>query len=156
MHVSQVDVIASAPDITAVPRRLHGKIGTLEVGRGIAAFLVVLDDAGYLVAENRYFGQDAFGGLLLDGHVGVDFFFVLSGFIIATVHLPDIGDRTRLGHYAGRRFFRIMPPYWMILSVIVPVYLGSSLHGPAWHRGASLRTPTPPPTADGSNDRRYT
>ena len=138
MHVNQVDVVASASDITAVPRGLHGKIGTLELGRGVAAFLVVLDHAGYLVAENRYFGRDAFNGLLLNGHVGVDFFFVLSGFIIATVHWPDIGDRMRLGHYAGRRFFRIMPPYWVILSIVVPIYLGSSLGVARQHQWSNV------------------
>jgi len=98
------------------------KFGTLEFGRGVAAFLVVLDHAGYLVAEDRYFGRQAFGGLLLNFHVGVDFFFVLSGFIISTVHWQDGGRPQRLRRYALRRFMRIFPPYWVILTFVVIIY----------------------------------
>jgi len=99
-----------------------GKFGSLEFARGIAALLVVLDHAGYMVREDRYFGQDAFGGLLLNLHVGVDFFFVLSGFIISTVHWGDAGRRDRLRHYAKRRFMRIFPPYWVVLTFVVVAY----------------------------------
>jgi len=99
-----------------------GKFGSLEFARGIAALLVVLDHAGYMVREDRYFGQDAFGGVLLNLHVGVDFFFVLSGFIISTVHWGDAGRRDRLWHYAKRRFMRIFPPYWIVLTFVVATY----------------------------------
>lgn len=102
--------------------RAPGKFGSLEFARGIAALLVVLDHAGYLVAEDRYFGRQAFDGLLLNFHVGVDFFFVLSGFIIATVHWGDAGRPDRLGRYARRRFTRIFPPYWIILTFVVITY----------------------------------
>jgi len=100
----------------------RGKFGSLEFARGIAALLVVLDHAGYMVREDRYFGRDAFGGLLLNLHVGVDFFFVLSGFIISTVHWGDAGRRDRLGRYAERRFMRIFPPYWVVLTFVVVTY----------------------------------
>ena len=99
-----------------------GKFGSLEFARGIAALLVVLDHAGYLVAEDRYLGRQAFGGLLLNFHVGVDFFFVLSGFIISTVHWGDAGRPDRLVRYAKRRFMRIFPPYWVILTFVVITY----------------------------------
>ena len=111
--------------------RASGKFGSLEFGRGIAAFLVVLDHAGYLVAQDRYFGRQAFDGLLLNFHVGVDFFFVLSGFIISTVHWGDAGRPNRLAHYAKRRFMRIFPPYWVILTFVVITYLTSPQLGVA-------------------------
>jgi|HubBroStandDraft_1064217.scaffolds.fasta_scaffold00053_30 exopolysaccharide production protein ExoZ len=106
----------------ATPPPSPAKFGSLELARGIAALLVVLDHAGYLVAEDRYFGRQAFGGLLLNCHVGVDFFFVLSGFIIAAVHWADGGEPTQLKRYAIRRFLRIFPPYWIILTFVVIVY----------------------------------
>jgi peptidoglycan/LPS O-acetylase OafA/YrhL len=108
-----------------------GKFGSLELGRGIAALLVVLDHAGYMVREDRYFGRDAFGGLLLNLHVGVDFFFVLSGFIISTVHWGDAGRRGLLPRYARRRFIRIFPPYWVILTFVVVTYTMSPQLGVA-------------------------
>lgn len=56
-------------------------------------------------------------------NVGVDFFFVLSGFLITFVHWDDFGCPGRLPHYASRRFSRIFPAYWIILSFIVPIYV---------------------------------
>lgn len=60
------------------------------------------------------------------GHSGVDFFFVISGFIILFVHGGDCGRPDRLGHYAERRFTRIFPAYWTILAVTIVSALLSS------------------------------
>ncbi len=96
---------------------------TLEIGRFIAAAMVALSHAVSLIAEPRWFGVVALDGRLANMNVGVDFFFVLSGFIVSFVHWDDFGRPDRLAHYASRRFTRVFPPYWVVLSVIVPVYL---------------------------------
>jgi exopolysaccharide production protein ExoZ len=57
--------------------------------------------------------------MLVFGHAGVDFFFVLSGFIIMHVHNDDIGQPARIGNYLWRRFSRIFPFYWVITAVCV-------------------------------------
>src|SRR3954463_5354085 len=82
----------------------------LELGRGIAAIMVALSHAVGLVAEPRWFGAVGFGGHLANLNVGVDFFFVLSGFIVTFVHWGDIGRRDRLANYARQRFTRVFPP----------------------------------------------
>jgi peptidoglycan/LPS O-acetylase OafA/YrhL len=97
-----------------------GKIEGIEVGRGVAASLVALHHAGNLAAQPRFFGVEGFGGHLGNFNVGIDFFFVLSGFIIAWVHWRDIGERGRVRRYAVRRFVRIYPPYW---GVVIPLIL---------------------------------
>jgi len=56
------------------------------------------------------------------GHAGVDFFFVLSGFIIHYAHAADLGRPDRLSRYAWRRFTRIYPTYWVAFAAILPVY----------------------------------
>lgn len=43
------------------------------------------------------------------GYLGVDLFFVLSGWIIVHVHGDDIGEPGRAGRYAWRRFSRVWP-----------------------------------------------
>jgi len=53
------------------------------------------------------------------GHAGVDFFFVLSGFIIFFVHGKDIGKPSRLPHYVWRRFIRIYPVYWAVTLISI-------------------------------------
>ena len=90
----------------------------VEAARGIAALLVVLVHTTDILAEPRDFGRMPLAGLFRFGHAGVDFFFVLSGFIITYVHYGDIGHRNRLGGYAWKRFARIYPTYWVVTAIL--------------------------------------
>lgn len=99
------------------------RIGSLEVGRGVAAALVVLHHAGSIAEQPRFFDAVPFAGHLHFFYVGVDFFFVLSGFIISWVHWGDLGKPQTLGRYAAKRFLRIYPPYWGVLIPLVLLYL---------------------------------
>lgn len=94
------------------------KLTGIEAGRGVAAMLVVGVHARDHLFKN--FGVPVpLGDLFFFGHAGVDFFFVLSGFIIMHVHASDIGRPGRLGHYLQRRFTRIYPFYWIVLLLTV-------------------------------------
>ncbi len=75
------------------------------------------------MAQPRFYGEHPFSGHLQNFNVGVDFFFVLSGFIITWVHWKDIGDSSRLGNYAIKRFLRIYPAYWGIVIPLAILYL---------------------------------
>ena len=46
--------------------------------------------------------------------VGVTIFFLLSGYLL---YRPFLRGGVRLGEYAWRRFFRIVPAYWVALTV---------------------------------------
>ena len=102
------------------PRRLTG----IEAGRGIAATLVVL----YHVARHldANFGAPLLKAIFQFGHAGVDFFFVISGFVILFVHYEDIGNPSRLTHYVGRRFTRLMPTYWVATTLALGLILGGT------------------------------
>jgi exopolysaccharide production protein ExoZ len=108
------------------------RLAGIEAGRGIAALLVVAVHAGDHV---RYaYGPYFLGDLTIFGHSGVDFFFVLSGFIIMHVHRGDIGRPGRLWNYIKRRVTRIYPFYWLVLAgslVLAMVVKGASLPSPA-------------------------
>src|SRR5690242_6793447 len=93
------------------------KITTLEACRGFAAVLVVLYHASGSMFE-IYFGYPAVSWFRF-GHAGVDFFFVLSGFIILYVHADDCGRPERLRHYAYRRVVRIYPIYWAVTVAMI-------------------------------------
>lgn len=91
------------------------KFLSVEAARGVAAILVVLVHGSDMLAGHKYFAAMPFGGIFRFAHAGVDFFFVLSGFIIFHVHRSELGDPTKFGRYIKRRFIRIFPTYWTIL-----------------------------------------
>lgn len=68
-------------------------------------------------------GYLPWGGVAQFGHAGVDFFFVLSGFIILFIHSKDIGKPAKLAHYTQRRFTRIYPMYWFasLITLILTI-----------------------------------
>ena len=91
---------------------------SVEAARGVAAILVVLVHASNMLSAPKYFGTMPFDGVFRFAHAGVDFFFVLSGFIIFHVHRKDLGVPSRLGEYLRRRFVRIFPTYWTVLFIL--------------------------------------
>jgi peptidoglycan/LPS O-acetylase OafA/YrhL len=107
----------------------------IEAARGIAALLVVVHHASRNIAEPRFYNQTLLSGHFEIFHVGVDFFFVLSGFIIAWMHWSDIGVPSRLGGYVLRRVIRIYPTYWGILIPVMIAFYLSPGFGRSFDRG---------------------
>lgn len=93
------------------------KLAGVEAARGLAAMLVVCVHASSILADPKDFGAPPFAGLFTFAHAGVDFFFVLSGFIILHIHHDDIGRPDRLAAYAWKRFARLVPTYWIVLCL---------------------------------------
>lgn len=111
-----------------------GQIESLQIGRGIAALLVVLHHATALVAVNA--GATFAGGAFQGGAAGVDFFFVLSGFIIFHRHAREFGQRDKVAEYTWRRLVRVFPVYWIVTvavlcaAIAVPGYGGADIGSP--------------------------
>jgi peptidoglycan/LPS O-acetylase OafA/YrhL len=93
----------------------HQKLNLLQVFRGLAAVLVILAHCDLIFNQN--FKKDFFGKIFNFGGSGVDFFFVLSGFIILYIHQSDIGNRSKLKSFFIKRITRIYPIYWVILTL---------------------------------------
>ncbi|RKF18727.1 acyltransferase [Alginatibacterium sediminis] len=91
---------------------------SLQSGRAIAALLVVLFHLGGTIAKEKYFDMEAFFIPFSFGGFGVDFFFVLSGFIIYHAHKNDIGQPKALPSYLYKRITRIYPVYLIIFTAV--------------------------------------
>lgn len=96
-----------------------GKLTSIQAARGFAAMLVVIYHLERLTQPEQYLGRLAFDGVFGFGHAGVDFFFVLSGFIIYYVHHRDLGVPAALPRFAWRRATRIYPAYWLVTGFVV-------------------------------------
>jgi peptidoglycan/LPS O-acetylase OafA/YrhL len=59
-------------------------------------------------------------GLKAPGAIAVQFFFVLSGFVMLTAHRRDFGKPWAVLHFWWRRACRIYPMYW--IAMLVPLY----------------------------------
>ncbi|MDX3925377.1 MAG: acyltransferase [Shinella sp.] len=101
-----------------------GRLSGLDGLRGVAILLVIMF---HVVLEYPFrAGPDALyyklGGL---GWIGVDLFFVLSGFLITGILLDNKGSGNYLLAFFGRRALRIFPLYYAVLIflfVILPPF----------------------------------
>lgn len=98
-------------------------IKTLQAGRALAAISVAAFHLSLLMGNERYGGTEVFRDFTRHGNLGVDFFFVLSGFIILFAHAKDIGHPIRWREYLSRRFVRVFPVYWLYTAVFVALLL---------------------------------
>ena len=103
-----------------------GRIQGIQILRGIAASLVVLVHSQY--GDNYNIATDLFSWSRLF-EMGVDLFFVTSGFIMMLVSDPLTGRETSPHHFLVRRIQRIVPLYWFYTllltfgAVLVPSIL---------------------------------
>jgi exopolysaccharide production protein ExoZ len=89
------------------------KLNLLQGFRGIASLLVLLVHGTALLKQQTH--QAVLGNWFSFGYTGVDFFFVLSGFIIYYIHHRDIGQPDRWRNFVSKRFWRVYPLYWLVL-----------------------------------------
>lgn len=111
----------------------------LQLIRGIAAILVVCHHS-YRLLIHYHPQQPSPLDLLHFGSLGVDLFFVLSGFIILYTHHSDIGGGIKsLKIFMLKRFIRIYPIYWLVTIVFISLkYFVSKSYFPMDHILKSL------------------
>jgi peptidoglycan/LPS O-acetylase OafA/YrhL len=100
----------------------RSQINSLQVFRGLAALAVVAHHA--VLSTEAFVGTlpAAVSSLLTFGLLGVDFFFVLSGFIIMFAHMDDDRTQAAVKRYAFKRLTRIFPAYWPVGLGMIALY----------------------------------
>jgi peptidoglycan/LPS O-acetylase OafA/YrhL len=94
------------------------EIATLQYGRGIAALFVVMFHCEGL--PEKYLGGPGVDNIFRAGHSGVEFFFLLSGFIIHHTRPRGTGKPHQLRDFYIKRAIRVLPMFWM---VVIPMGL---------------------------------
>jgi peptidoglycan/LPS O-acetylase OafA/YrhL len=92
-----------------------GQIVTVQALRAVAALAILIRHAGF--KEYPFLS------------VGVDLFFVISGFIMVVSCWPEFGKPCAARRFAVRRIVRIVPLYWLatLFWLMVAVYYGENV-----------------------------
>ena len=99
---------------------MKAKLGSLEVGRFIAASLVVISHVAPTVNNYAARADERILPHFDVGPLGVAYFFVLSGFVMASNHAKDFGRLAAVPKFLWRRACRIFPMFW--LAMTIPIY----------------------------------
>ncbi len=107
---------AAASALGARRRRL-GVLPALDGVRGLAVLLVVMTHLQLLVPY-EVTGVDRLDDLIEGSYLGVDLFFVLSGFLITALLLDELltSRNLRFGAFYGRRALRLLPALYVLLA----------------------------------------
>ena len=109
----------ATPDPASGHSAPRDTLESIQIMRGIAAIAVAFYHTHIVLARPEMGGLTVFGSVATFGWTGVNFFFVLSGFIILLAHRRDIGVPARAGNYLWRRFSRVYPIYWLFLTAYI-------------------------------------
>ncbi len=111
-------------------------IRSLQVFRAFAAMLVMVQHLN--IALITYFNGTVTNETLMPlGYAGVQFFFVLSGFIIYHAHRSEALERSQLPRYLAKRACRVLPLYWLVTLALLPAFYLIPSFGEDYHRSFS-------------------
>jgi peptidoglycan/LPS O-acetylase OafA/YrhL len=107
--------------------RERAYLTSIDMLRGVAALSVVLYH--FVLGNPGRFAQiPVLQSIASYGHLGVQLFFVISGFVIPySMYLADY-DLSKIGRFLLRRFARLEPPYLVSIMVCLAVAYAATLH----------------------------
>lgn len=120
----------------------NNRIFGLDLMRAVAILMVVLSHIQWIVPE--------MDGLLsslmsLSGFLGVEVFFVLSGFLIGRIlfklYTSEDFSFSRVFYFWIRRWFRTLPNYYLILAlnILIAIYLNIEFPEYLWQYGIFIQ-----------------
>ena len=104
-------------DEKSAPTENRGHIQALDGLRGLAVLLVFLRHASLLWTGSQSTNMASLCRVLAFGQVGVDLFFVLSGFLITGILLKTVHGQQYWQTFITHRALRIFPLYYGLLVV---------------------------------------
>ncbi len=125
-------MVASTPEIAPLVRDRRDRIPALDGVRGVAMLAVV---CCHLIFPGLVANLDLLDRVMIHGWLGVDLFFVLSGFLITGILIDTRDDPDFFRSFYARRALRIFPIYYLLLVVLfvwIPFGSWYFAHGMGW------------------------
>ncbi len=98
---------------------MRNKIQSIQNLRGFAALAVLIH---HIFLDTRSYGSNSFlinnfYNLEYFGNIGVDIFFIISGFIMVFIHGNDFLKPHAVSTFLLKRIVRVIPLYWLLTTV---------------------------------------
>jgi peptidoglycan/LPS O-acetylase OafA/YrhL len=125
-------MVASTPQIAPLVHDRRDRIPALDGVRGVAMLAVV---CCHLIFPGLVANLDVLDRIMIHGWLGVDLFFVLSGFLITGILIDTRDDAGFFRSFYARRALRIFPIYYLLLVVLfvwIPFGSWFYAHGMGW------------------------
>jgi peptidoglycan/LPS O-acetylase OafA/YrhL len=90
--------------------------------RGLAILVVVVHNSEFVERNGTGFLLKLTGAITATGWVGVELFFVLSGFLITGILVDALGSQNYFRNFYIRRTLRIFPLYYAVLILALLVF----------------------------------
>jgi len=97
------------------------RVPALDGVRGLAILIVLVHNAAWVAESGGHLVFKLVVAIASTGWVGVQLFFVLSGFLITGILLDSKGKRDYFKSFYIRRALRILPVYYLVVGLIVLV-----------------------------------
>jgi peptidoglycan/LPS O-acetylase OafA/YrhL len=139
--ITQTPAEGRPPQTGGATTTAREHIRGLDGVRGLAIVMVMVGHF-WLGARPRNGLESGLFTFLQNGWIGVDLFFVLSGFLITGILLDAKGSESYFRNFYARRFLRIFPLYYGFLIaffIIAPMLVHADANGPfAVARGSQI------------------
>lgn len=101
---------------------MQNRLLNIQALRGFAVLCVVFVHLATI--ETKYGGiQTILPHFLEFGMIGVDLFFVISGFIMLVTTRGKFQNISSASRFLYHRFFRIYPTYWVYTTIVLVIYI---------------------------------
>ena len=98
------------------PKNLEVRnLNVIQVLRGLFCLVVIITHI--TINSNDLLKKDFFFNFSLFGYAAVDFFFVLSGFMITYTSIKNAGRPDKSLIFIRRRLIKIFPIYWIVITI---------------------------------------
>lgn len=104
-----------------IGRPSNSNFKSIQFLRFVAAFFVLITHATFYVHE-RY---DQSVRIIKEGSIGVDIFFIISGFVILLSSIKKDGGFEEGSKFTVKRLIRIVPMYWIATTIKVAALIAA-------------------------------
>ncbi len=118
--------------VVTTAAKAASRLDSLQILRFFAAFLVLIGHTQHALLERLSAGAGRYAFVPLDWGLGVDVFFVISGFVMYYLMHDRFAKPGATATFLRRRIVRVVPMYWLFTTLVLAVGLATGAIDLPW------------------------